>query len=126
MLDLRYSFALFVSVALSTVAAFAAPSPAPVTPQLVDAAKQEGKVVFYTSIELQTAEKIAKAFESAYPGIAVQVERNGCERLFQRLAQERDSNIHSADAVCRAVSWDQSRCKAKQKASSLPARLACR
>src|SRR6266513_6471656 len=99
MLGLRYFLAPLVGVALSTVAAFAGPSPAPVTPQLVDAAKQEGKVVFYTSIELQTAEKIAKAFEAAYPGIAVQVERNGCERLFQRLAQERDSNIHSADAV---------------------------
>jgi iron(III) transport system substrate-binding protein len=99
MLGLRYFFALFVGGALPTVAAFAAPSPAPVTPQLVDAAKQEGKVVFYTSIELQTAEKIAKAFETAYPGVVVQVERNGCERLFQRLAQERDSNIHSADAV---------------------------
>ena len=56
-------------------------------------------MVFYTSIELQTAEKIGKAFEAAYPGISVQVERNGCERLFQRLAEERGSNIHAADAV---------------------------
>ncbi len=56
-------------------------------------------MVFYTSIELQTAEKIGKAFEAAYPGISVQVERNGCERLFQRLAEERGSNIHAADAI---------------------------
>jgi iron(III) transport system substrate-binding protein len=82
-----------------SAAASAAPPPTPVTQQLVDAAKQEGKVVFYTSIELQTAEKIGKAFEAAYPGMAVQVERNGAERIFQRLAQERGSNIHVADVV---------------------------
>lgn len=79
--------------------ASAPPPPTPVTQQLIDAAKQEGKAVFYTSIELQTAEKIGKAFEAAYPGIAVQVERNGAERIFQRLAQERGGNIHAADVV---------------------------
>ena len=69
------------------------------TPELVAAAKQEGTVVFYTSIELQTAEKIGKAFEAAYPGVSVQVERNGAERIFQRLQQERGSAIHAADVV---------------------------
>jgi iron(III) transport system substrate-binding protein len=88
-----------MSVALSAAAASAAPSPTPLRPQLVDAANQEGKVAFYTSIELQTAEKIGKAFEAAYPGISVQVERNGCERLFQRLAEERASNIRVADVI---------------------------
>ncbi|MBV8889205.1 MAG: extracellular solute-binding protein [Alphaproteobacteria bacterium] len=83
----------------ATVAAAAAPEPAAVTPELVAAAKQEGKVVFYTSIELQTAEKIGEAFEKAYPGIEVQVERSGAERIFQRLAQERGSGIHAADVV---------------------------
>ena len=95
----RYLSACLTSVALLSAAATAAPSPTPLTPQLVDAAKQEGKVAFYTSIELQTAEKIGKAFEAAYPGISVQVERNGCERLFQRLAEERASNIRVADAI---------------------------
>lgn len=95
----RYWSAIFLSVAVLPAVASAAPSPTPVTQQLVDAAKQEGKVVFYTSIELQTAEKIGKAFEASYPGISVQVERNGCERLFQRLAEERGSNIHVADAI---------------------------
>jgi iron(III) transport system substrate-binding protein len=90
---------LLIAIFTLSAAASAAPPPTPVTQQLVDAAKQEGKVVFYTSIELQTAEKIGKAFEAAYPGIAVQVERNGAERIFQRLAQERGSNIHAADVV---------------------------
>jgi iron(III) transport system substrate-binding protein len=95
----RYLSVFLVSAAVLPAAAAAAPSPTAITQQLVEAGKKEGKVIFYTSIELQTAEKIGRAFEAAYPGIAVQVERNGCERLFQRLAEERGSNIHVADAI---------------------------
>lgn len=91
--------AVACALAVLSLPAIAAPPPTPVTPELIAAAKKEGKVVFYTSIELQTAERIGQAFEKAYPGIAVQVERNGAERIFQRLAQERASNIRVADAV---------------------------
>ena len=85
---------------LTSASAFAvAPGPSAATPELLAKAKQEGKVVWYTSIELQTAEKIAKAFEASYPGIEVQVERTGAERIVQRLSQERGSNIHAADVV---------------------------
>jgi iron(III) transport system substrate-binding protein len=90
------TFALLVAAASAHAAA---PAPSSVTPELVAAAKKEGTVVFYTSIELQTAEKIGKAFEAAYPDIGVQVERNGAERIFQRLGQERASGIHAADVV---------------------------
>ena len=39
-----------------------------VTPALIEAAKKEGKVVWYTSVDLPVAERIAKAFEAKYPG----------------------------------------------------------
>ncbi|HUA56675.1 MAG TPA: extracellular solute-binding protein [Candidatus Sulfotelmatobacter sp.] len=77
----------------------AAPAPTPVTPALIEAATKEGKVVWYTSVELRAAEQIAKAFETKYPGITVQVERSGAERNFQRLAQEYGSGIHVADVL---------------------------
>lgn len=77
----------------------AASAPTGVTPQLTAAAQKEGTVVWYTSIELQTAEKLAKAFEAAFPGLHVQVERTGAERIIQRLAQERGAGIHNADVV---------------------------
>jgi iron(III) transport system substrate-binding protein len=93
------SLPLFVSIALLSTAVSAAPPPTAITQQLVDAAKQEGTVAFYTSIELHTAKKIGRAFEAAYPGLTVQVERNGCERLFQRLAQERASGVRAADVI---------------------------
>jgi iron(III) transport system substrate-binding protein len=92
------SSALAASAAFSTRVA-AAPPAEPVTPALIQAAKKEGKVVWYTSIDLPVAEKIAKSFEARYPGIAVRVERSGAERVFQRIGQEYASNIRAADVA---------------------------
>jgi iron(III) transport system substrate-binding protein len=77
----------------------AAPEPTVITPALIAAATKEGKVVYYTSIDLPIAEKIAKVFEAKFPGISVRVERTGAERVFQRIGQEYASNIHAVDVV---------------------------
>jgi iron(III) transport system substrate-binding protein len=79
----------------------AAPEPSTITPALIEAAKKEGKVVFYTSIDLPLAERIAKSFEAKFPGVAVRVERSGAERVFQRIGQEYASRIHAVD-VCNS------------------------
>ena len=83
----------------ATPARAAAPPPTAITPDLVTAATKEGKIVWYTSVDLPLAEKIAKAFEAKYSGISVRVERTGAERLFQRLEQEYSSGIHAVDVV---------------------------
>jgi iron(III) transport system substrate-binding protein len=85
--------------ALSTRVLASAPPPEPITQALIDAAKKEGQVVYYTSTDLPVAEKVAKAFEAKYPGIAVRTERTGAERVFQRIGQEYSSNIHAVDVV---------------------------
>src|SRR6059058_3105729 len=85
--------------AFATRVLAAAPPAEAVTQALIEAAKKEGKVVYYTSIDLPVAERIAKAFEATYPGIAVRVERTGAERVFQRIGQEYASRIHSVDVV---------------------------
>src|SRR5947208_14956519 len=77
----------------------AAPPATAITPQLIEAAKKEGKVVYYTSIDLPIAERIAKSFEAKYPGITVRVERTGAERVFQRVSQEYSSRIYAVDVV---------------------------
>jgi iron(III) transport system substrate-binding protein len=77
----------------------AAPPAADITPELISAAVKEGKLNFYTAMDLPVAEKLAKAFETKYPGIAVRVERSGSERVFQRIAQEMGSNIRNVDIV---------------------------
>ena len=76
-----------------------APGAEAVTPALIEAAKKEGKVIYYTSTDLPVAEKLAKAFETKYPGIKVHVERTGAERVFQRIGQEYASNIRAVDVV---------------------------
>lgn len=83
----------------SGLALAAEPTPSKITPELIEAAKKEGKVVYYTSVEIKIAEKIAKAFEAKFPGVKVQVERTGSERVLQRLAQEYSSKIYAADVV---------------------------
>jgi iron(III) transport system substrate-binding protein len=77
----------------------AAPAPTKVTPELIEAAKKEGKAIWYTSVDLPVAERVAKAFEAKYPGIAMRVERSGAERVFQRIGQEYDSKIYAVDCV---------------------------
>jgi len=75
----------------------AAPPPTEVTPALIEAAKKEGKLSYYSALELTTAERLARTFETKYPGIAVRVERSGAERIFQRIAQEQGSGIKAVD-----------------------------
>ena len=90
------------AVAIGTFAAparvlSAAPPATSITPQLIEAAKKEGKVIYYTSIDLPIAERIAKSFEAKFPGISVRVERTGAERVFQRIGQEYASRIYAVD-----------------------------
>jgi iron(III) transport system substrate-binding protein len=73
--------------------------PSPISPALIAAAKKEGKLAFYTAMDLVVAENFAKAFEASFPGIRVRVERSGAERVFQRIGQEMESRIHAVDVV---------------------------
>src|SRR5437868_8613676 len=95
---LKGSGALVLTTFATPIRAAAPPAEA-VTPELIAAAKKEGKVIHYTSVDLPLAEKVGKAFEAKYPGISVRIERTGAERVFTRIAQERASNIHACDVV---------------------------
>jgi iron(III) transport system substrate-binding protein len=96
---LKSSAAFAAGAAFSTRVVSAAPAAEAVTPGLIEAAIREGKLAFYTAMDLPVAEKFARAFEAKYPGIAVRVERSGAERVFQRIGQEMDSSIHAVDVV---------------------------
>jgi iron(III) transport system substrate-binding protein len=96
---LKGAGAMVAGTALSTRVLATAPPPEPITQALIDAARKEGQVSYYTSTDLPVAEKVARAFEAKYPGIAVRTERSGAERVFQRIGQEYSSNIHAVDVV---------------------------
>ena len=87
---------------LATCLAFAlvlSAASAPAQDARLEAAKKEGKVVWYTSLALSSSEKVAKLFEAAYPGIKVEVHRTGSQRILQRVMQELQANIKIADVV---------------------------
>ena len=65
----------------------------------LEAARKEGKVVWYTSLALSSSEKVAKLFEAAYPGVKVEVHRTGSQRILQRMMQELSSNIKNVDVM---------------------------
>jgi iron(III) transport system substrate-binding protein len=84
----------------SLLAALAAPVFAQeTTPAMVAAAEKEGKVVWYSSVDVKVGENIAKLFKQQYPKIDVEVERAGSERVFQRINQEYQTNIKNVDVV---------------------------
>ena len=104
---LKGTTALAVGAVFAQPLRAAAPAPEAITPALIDAATKEGKVSFYTAMDLQFAQRLGKAFEAKFPGIAARVERSGAERIFTRIAQEYASNIHAVDVVNTA---DQAHC----------------
>jgi iron(III) transport system substrate-binding protein len=91
--------AMAASTVFASPLSAAAPPATAITPELIAAAQKEGKVIYYTSIDLPLAEKIAKSFEAKFSGVSVRVERTGAERVFQRIGQEYSSNIHAVDVV---------------------------
>lgn len=67
----------------------AAPEPVAITTALLEAAKKEGKVVLYSSMDLPVEEKLGKAFEATYPGITIQIERSVSEAGRRRISEIR-------------------------------------
>ena len=94
---LKGSSALALGSVFASPARAEAPPPEAITPALIEAAKKEGKVVWYTSIDLSVSEKIAASFKEKFGGIDVRVERTGAERVFQRIGQEYASNVFAVD-----------------------------
>ena len=86
-----------ITIALSWAVVFAGLASA--QDARLEAARKEGKVVWYTSLALPSSEKVAKLFEAAYPGIKVEVHRTGSQRILQRVMQELQANIKNADVV---------------------------
>ena len=89
----RLSLVLLVSALIVSAAPAAAADPR------LETARKEGKVVWYTSLALTSSEKVAKLFETAYPGVKVEVHRTGSQRILQRMMQELQANIKNVDVV---------------------------
>ena len=66
---------------------------------LIEGAKKEGKMIFYTSVETEFARALTSAFETKYPYIKTDIFRSSHERIFSRLNVERKTGSHNADVL---------------------------
>jgi iron(III) transport system substrate-binding protein len=66
---------------------------------VMDLAKREGKVVWYSSLGLSLAQKVCDAFNKKSLGITCELNRDGSERIFQKVMQEASANLWIADVV---------------------------
>ena len=96
---LEAAAALAAGTAFAEPVRASAPPATTITPALIAAARGEGKLAFYSALDLPLSEKLGRTFEAAYPGVAVRVERSGAERIFQRIGQEQASRIFAVDVA---------------------------
>jgi len=66
---------------------------------LVQAAKKEGTVMWYTSLALPSSTSIAHSFKLKYPGMDVEVHRTGSQRVLQRVMQEAAAGVKTVDVI---------------------------
>ena len=68
-------------------------------PAVLEAAKKEGKVVWYSSLGLSLAQKVCDAFNQKALGITCELARDGSQRVFQKVMQEASAGLAIADVV---------------------------
>ena len=66
---------------------------------LVDAAKKEGKLIWYTSLAIPSSTAFAHFFMKKYPGVEVEIHRTGSQRVLQRVMQEATAGIKNVDVI---------------------------
>ena len=68
-------------------------------PAVLEAAKKEGKVVWYSSLGLSVAQKVCDAFNKKALGVTCELARDGSQRIFQKVMQEASAGLAIADVV---------------------------
>jgi len=66
---------------------------------LIEGAKKEGKVLWYTSLAGGPNKQIPQAFEKKYPGIKVEVFRSSSDAIIARVLQEAEAKRYLVDAI---------------------------
>jgi iron(III) transport system substrate-binding protein len=85
------------AAAILTAALLAAPGARAADVDLA-AAKKEGKVTWYTSTPIKTAQQLAELFEKQ-TGIHVELFRSGGSAILRRFMQEQSAGLHAADVM---------------------------
>jgi len=69
------------------------------TKRLIDGAKKEGKIVWYTALSIQDAEVLTKRFEQTYPFIKTETLRLVTDALLTKILTETKAGVHNSDVI---------------------------
>src|SRR5512141_2901151 len=75
------------------------PTRAATTDAVIAAAKREGEVVYYASMNLSEANALISEFEKRRPSIKVKLQRSGSEKLLTRVLTEARAKKSFADVI---------------------------
>lgn len=89
----------FVSWPSLTMRALAATAEEQTAAALVEGAKKEGKVVWYTMLTTAEADTVAKKFREKYPFIVPEMYRAGAEKMLTRILAENQAKRHIFDTL---------------------------
>jgi len=93
-LKLRIGFFVIASLAVAVTKLSAATNDG-----LIDAAKREGELVYYASMNLAEANAVIGEFEKRHPFIKVKLHRTGSEKLLTRVLTEFRAKKTFADII---------------------------
>ena len=92
-------------LAISSVAAFffcqasLSPTQAGSNPKIVEAAKSEGAVSYYTTMTLSQSKKVVDKFQEKYPFIKPELFRGGGDEVLNRIQNEARGGLNAWDVV---------------------------
>jgi iron(III) transport system substrate-binding protein len=78
---------------------FSAPAQETVDPKIIDGAKKEGQVVWYTIMTLEQAKQVADRFQEKYPFIKPVLFRTGGGPLLNKILTEAQAGRHAWDVA---------------------------
>lgn len=74
-------------------------------PKVVEAAKKEGELVYYTTMTLDQSKAVVDRFEKKYPGIRVTLYRTGGGPLLNKIITEARGGRYAWDVVVGRGRW---------------------
>lgn len=71
--------------------------------KLIEGAKKEGEMVFYTTMNVDDSTLLVRAFEKKYPFIKTKLFRLGSEQLLTKMLTEKRAGVLAADVVSNSI-----------------------
>ena len=96
---LKGSTALAAATVFASPIRAAPPPAAAITPELIEAAKKEGKVAFYTAMDLRSRSRWARCSRRSSPASRCAWSAPAPNASSRRIGQEYSANIHAVDVV---------------------------